>query len=116
MMNSDDLRQSLRNSLAQLGLVPDESGHIKRVLRSCGDAELSASAAEYDDQIEFGLLERQGEVVVNVLHCAVRFEGDHMAYLWSCSDTEPASRERPLTSFQAPELQRALAVLREYIS
>lgn len=109
------IRTALLQSLRELGLDLS-AGTSSRVIRRWGDAELLASASRPAHQIEFGLLERQGEVTVNVLHCAFSFEAGLPVNLWVISETKPElNGEFALNSFADPSLQNALACLREVL-
>ena len=114
-MSAWSIRTSLLQSLRELGLdlAP---GASSRVIRRWGDAELLASASRSSHQIEFGLLERYGEITVNVLHCALGFEVGLPVNLWVISETEPElNGEFALNTFADRRLQNVLAFLREVL-
>lgn len=109
------IRTSLLQSLREVGL--DLSARTStRVVRRWDDAVLLASAHRSLHQIEFGLLERQGEVTVNVLHCALSFDVGLPVNLWVISETEPELNGAfALDSFADPHLQNILAFLRKVL-
>ncbi len=62
---------SVIDQLAHLNLDLRSQSHVVRRVRAAGEAQLTASATVSENVIEFGLTERQGDVAINLLHCAL---------------------------------------------
>ena len=112
-MNPWPIRDAVVKALRDMGLNLSALT-MTRIVRQYGDAELLVSASQSSHQIEFGLLERQGEVTVNVLHCALSFDSALPVNLWVISDTSPEwNGEYTVTAFTDSMLQAVLAAVRE---
>ena len=112
-MNPWPIRDAVVCALRDMGLDLSPSP-MTRIVRQYGDAELLLSASQSAHQFEFGLLERQGEVTVNVLHCALSFDSGQPVNLWVISDTETEwNGEYAVTNFTDSMLQTVLAAVRE---
>ena len=114
-MTTWPIRTTLLRALREVGL--DLSARTStRVVRRWDDAVLLASAHRSLHQIEFGLLERQGEVTVNVLHCALSFDVGSPVNLSVISEAEPELNGAfALDSFADLHLQNILAFLRKVL-
>lgn len=112
-MSPFEFHTALLHALADLGLDASVTP-ASRIIRRYGDAEYLATARVCRHMVEFGLLERQGEVTVNVLHCSLGFDAGLPVSLWVVSDSEPQlNRSYQVRSFDEPILQRVLQTMRE---
>ena len=107
------IRTALLHALANLGLDASVTP-ASRIIRRYNDSEYLATARISRHMVEFGLLERQGEVTVNILYCSLGFDAGLPVSLWVVSDSEPQSNgSYQVRSFDEPILQRVLQTMRE---
>ena len=114
-MNPWSIRDAVVCALRDMGLNLSASP-MTRIVRQNGDAELLVSASQSAHLLEFGLLERQGEVTVNVLHCSLGFDSGQPVNLWVISNTEIEwNGEYEVTAFADSRLQTVLAAVHEVL-